>query len=260
MDDAQADRAAFAKAEELLGAPLVLPLGPGEPASGDDFRRLATRHAFGDSWGRDALDVRSRALVSVTIAATLGTREPLRGQLRIALRNGVSREEIVELFIHLEAYAGAARAYDSYQVALEVFAESAPVPATGDVRARGVVTKTSPRSVADTVSRVVSLVEANGMKVFAVVDHGGEAAQQGLELRETRVVIFGNPHAGTPVMAAAPLVALDLPLKLLVWADGDTTSVSYTAPRALAERYGLSDALAATLAGIDSLTDAIVAP
>ena len=82
MDDAQADRAAFDTAERLLGAPLVLPLGPGEPPSGADFRRLATRHTFGDSWTRTGLDVRSRALVSVTIAATLGTREPLRGQLR----------------------------------------------------------------------------------------------------------------------------------------------------------------------------------
>ena len=86
MDDAQADRAAFDTADRLLGAPLVLPLGPGEPPSGADFRRLATRHTFGDSWTRTGLDVRSRALVSVTIAATLGTREPLRGQLRIARR------------------------------------------------------------------------------------------------------------------------------------------------------------------------------
>jgi len=69
------------------------------------------------------LDVRTRALVSVTIAATLGTLEPLRGQLRIALRNGVAAEEIVEAFIHIEAYAGAARAFDSYQIAREVFAE-----------------------------------------------------------------------------------------------------------------------------------------
>ena len=69
--------------------------------------------------------MRSRALVSVTIAATLGTREPLRGQLRIALNNGVTKDEIVDLFIHLEAYAGAARAFDSYQIALEVFAETA---------------------------------------------------------------------------------------------------------------------------------------
>jgi alkylhydroperoxidase/carboxymuconolactone decarboxylase family protein YurZ len=69
------------------------------------------------------LDTRAKALISVTIAATLGTRDPLRGQLRIALNNGVTTDEIIELFIHLEAYAGAARAFDSYQVALEVFAE-----------------------------------------------------------------------------------------------------------------------------------------
>ncbi len=98
MDDAQADRAAFDTAERLLGAPLVLPLGPGEPPSGADFRRLATRHTFGDSWTRTGLDVRSRALVSVTIAATPGTREPLRGQLRIALSNGVTKDEIVDLY------------------------------------------------------------------------------------------------------------------------------------------------------------------
>ncbi len=122
--DDPADVAAFEKAAELLGKPLELPSGVGEPQSGEDFRRLATRHAFGDSWSRPGLDQRSRALaVSVAVAATLGTREPLRGQLRIALHNGVTKDEIVELFIHLEAYAEAARAFDSYQVALEVFAE-----------------------------------------------------------------------------------------------------------------------------------------
>jgi len=115
---------ALQTAENLLGQPLVLPLGRGEPASGADFRRLATEHTFGDSWTRGGLDDRSRALVSVAIAATLGTHEPLRGQLRIALNSGVTKEEIVELFIHLEAYAGAARAFDSYQIALAVFAES----------------------------------------------------------------------------------------------------------------------------------------
>jgi 4-carboxymuconolactone decarboxylase len=119
--DVSADRA-FQKAAELLGKPLDLPLGEGEPAIGDDFRRLATQHTFGDSWSRPGLDTRAKALISVTIAATLGTRDPLRGQLRIALNNGVTTDEIVELFIHLEAYAGAARAFDSYQVALEVFA------------------------------------------------------------------------------------------------------------------------------------------
>jgi alkylhydroperoxidase/carboxymuconolactone decarboxylase family protein YurZ len=118
--------AALEVAGELLGRPLDLPLSPGEPESGNEFRRLATLHTFGDSWTRTRqLDTRSRSLISVAIAATLGTHEPLRGQLRIALNNGVSKDEIVELFIHLEAYAGAARAFDSYQVAVAVFAETA---------------------------------------------------------------------------------------------------------------------------------------
>ncbi|WP_200212896.1 carboxymuconolactone decarboxylase family protein [Micromonospora coerulea] len=112
-------------AAQLLGTPLVLPLGAGESAVGADFRRLATMQTFGDSWPRPGLDTRSRALISVAVAATLGTHEPLRGQLRIALNSGVTKEEIVELFIHLAAYAGAARAFDGYQIAVAVFAESA---------------------------------------------------------------------------------------------------------------------------------------
>jgi 4-carboxymuconolactone decarboxylase len=110
-------------AAALFGQSLELPLGSGEPPSGAEFRRLATEHTFGDSWPRTGLDVRSKALISVTIAATLGVHGPLPSQLRIALNNGVSKDEIVELFIHLEAYAGAARAFDSYQDALAVFAE-----------------------------------------------------------------------------------------------------------------------------------------
>jgi 4-carboxymuconolactone decarboxylase len=105
-------RESLETAAALLGRSLELPLGPGEPPSGAEFRRLATEHTFGDSWPRSGLDVRSKALISVAIAAALGTHEPLRGQLRIALNNGVSKEEVVELFIHLEAYAGAARAFD----------------------------------------------------------------------------------------------------------------------------------------------------
>jgi uncharacterized protein (DUF302 family) len=122
----------------------------------------------------------------------------------------------------------------------------------------GVITKVSPRSVADTVARLTSMVQAKGMKLFAVVDHSGEAEHVGLELRETKLVIFGSPQAGTPVMVAAPLVALDLPLKVLVWADGGQTKVSYTAPGALAARYKLSDELASALAGVNPLTDALI--
>jgi 4-carboxymuconolactone decarboxylase len=117
--------AALDLAGELLGQPLKLPLGSGEPERGHDFRRLATLHTFGDSWSRtQQLDTRTRSLISVAIAAALGTQEPLRGQLRIALNNGVSKDEIVELFIYLEAYAGAARAFDSYQIAASVFSET----------------------------------------------------------------------------------------------------------------------------------------
>ncbi|HUN78900.1 MAG TPA: DUF302 domain-containing protein [Solirubrobacteraceae bacterium] len=122
----------------------------------------------------------------------------------------------------------------------------------------GVVTKRSPRSVADTVARLEELVAARGMKLFAVVDHSGEAEVNGLELRDTKVVLFGSPQQGTPVMQSVPLAALDLPLKVLIWAAEDGTRVSYTAPAELARRYGLSDVLSARLAGIDALTDALV--
>ncbi|GAB3881247.1 carboxymuconolactone decarboxylase family protein [Microbispora bryophytorum] len=118
--------AALDTAARLLGRRLepFLEPGPGEPANAADFTRLATLHTFGDAWPRtDVLDTRTRAIVSVTIAATLGTLEPLRGQLRIALGNGVTPQEIVEAFIHIEAYAGAARAFDSYQIARQVFQE-----------------------------------------------------------------------------------------------------------------------------------------
>ncbi|GHH03918.1 carboxymuconolactone decarboxylase family protein [Streptomyces lanatus] len=131
MADETEDRdytTALRTAERLLGMPLerFLEPGAGEPANAADFKRLATVHTFGDAWPRtDILDTRTRALLSVTIAATLGTLEPLRGQLRIALNNGVTPEEIVEAFIHIEAYAGAARAFESYGVAREVFAEAA---------------------------------------------------------------------------------------------------------------------------------------
>ena len=123
----------------------------------------------------------------------------------------------------------------------------------------GIVSKDSPRSVQDTVARLQELAAANGLKLFTVIDHSGEARANGLELRDTKVVIFGSPAAGTPVMVAAPLVALDLPLKVLVWDDRGQTKVSYLAPAALAARHHLNDELAARLAGIDKLTDALVA-
>ena len=116
----------------------------------------------------------------------------------------------------------------------------------------------SPVSVDDTVARITKLLESKGVKLFAVIDHSGEARAAGLELRDTKVVIFGNPSAGTPVMAAAPLAALDLPLKVLVWDDGGQTRLSYTGPDELAARYGLSDELASRFAAIDAVTEAVI--
>jgi uncharacterized protein (DUF302 family) len=122
-----------------------------------------------------------------------------------------------------------------------------------------VVTKVSPRSVSETVTRFTDLLSAKGVRLFAVIDQAHEARQVGLELRETVLVLFGNPKAGTPVMAASPLAALDLPLKVVVWAEGQRTMVSYPATSALAARHHLSPELAANLAAIDGLTDALVA-
>jgi len=122
-----------------------------------------------------------------------------------------------------------------------------------------VITKLSPRSVAESVARLTGLLDARGVKVFAVIDQAAEAKAAGLVLRETVLVIFGNPAAGTPVMDASPLAALDLPLKVLVWADGPQAKVSYYSPAALAARYQLSAGLAAKLASIGPLTDALIA-
>lgn len=122
-----------------------------------------------------------------------------------------------------------------------------------------VVTKLSPQSVRDTAAKLTGLISAKGMRLFAVIDQAAEARGAGLTLRETTLVIFGSPKAGTPVMAASPLSALDLPLKVLIWADGDQTKVSYYSPAALAASHHLTADLAANLAGIDALTDALVA-
>jgi uncharacterized protein (DUF302 family) len=124
----------------------------------------------------------------------------------------------------------------------------------------GVVTKVSPRTVTETVARFAELAEAKGLTVFAVIDQAAEARQAGLKLRDTVLVIFGNPAAGTPVMAAAPLAALDLPLKFVVWDDDGVVKVSYVPPYVIAARWDLDAVLAANLAAIGPLTDALVAP
>ena len=122
-----------------------------------------------------------------------------------------------------------------------------------------VITKVSHLSVTETVAKFTGMIGAKGLKLFAVIDQAAEARQVGLSLRETVLVIFGSPAAGTPVMAASPLSALDLPLKVVVWSDDGQTKVSYYAPAALTARHHLGPELAGNLAGINGLTDALVA-
>ena len=117
------------------------------------------------------------------------------------------------------------------------------------------ITKNSPRSVSETVERLSTMMAERNLIIFATIDQAAAARSVGQELRETVLIIFGNPKAGTPVMNAEPLAGLDLPLKVLVWDDRGVTRVSYLSPAALAERYSLSESLAAPLAGIEQLTD-----
>src|SRR5262245_11506613 len=128
----------------------------------------------------------------------------------------------------------------------------------GDLNGEAVVTKRSPWSMADTLARLSAVVAARGMVVFAVIDHSGKAREAGLDLRETKLVIFGSASAATPVIEAAPLAALDLPLRVVVWEDGYQTLVSYPAPAAVALRYGLDGDLAEALAAVDALTSAVI--
>ena len=136
---------------------------------------------------------------------------------------------------------------------------SAPGPAEAG-QVAGISHTPSPYSVGDTVGRLTGAVRAAGATLFAIVDHSGEAERAGLTLRPTKLLIFGSPVAGTPVMAAAPLAALDLPLKVLVWDDDGATKVSYRSPDTLAPAFGVEAEVTAPLQVIHALTDALVAP
>jgi uncharacterized protein (DUF302 family) len=114
----------------------------------------------------------------------------------------------------------------------------------------GLVQVASRYSFEETVQRLEKLFTEKGMKIFAVIDHSGEAAKAGLAMRPTKVVIFGSPKGGTPLMVAAPSLAIDLPLKALVAEDGTgKVSVTYNGPEYLRERHGVPAELIKNLAG-----------
>lgn len=120
--------------------------------------------------------------------------------------------------------------------------------------ANGIVTRQSPHSIEQTLRRIEDAVTGHGLTLFAHIDHSGEAARAGLTMQSAHVIIFGNPKAGTPLMIASPLLALDLPLKALVWQDGDgRVWVSYNSTHYLAERFTIPPNLTKNIAGAEML-------
>jgi len=119
---------------------------------------------------------------------------------------------------------------------------------------RGIIDKPSNHSVEQTIERLKGVLQSKGVKLFALVDHSGEAEKVGMKMRPTKLLIFGSPKAGTPLMLAAPSIAIDLPLKILVWEDSQgKVWVSYNSPDYLEERHGLSQKLRQNIAVVETL-------
>lgn len=119
---------------------------------------------------------------------------------------------------------------------------------------RGLIRIASPYSVPDTLKRLQTFLESKGLKIFAIIDHSGEAAKVGLEMHPTQVLLFGSPKAGTPVMLASPSVAIDLPLKALVAEDDQgKVWITYNDPEYLTKRHSIPPDLVKNLAGAGAL-------
>jgi uncharacterized protein (DUF302 family) len=119
---------------------------------------------------------------------------------------------------------------------------------------KGIIDTPSNHSVEQTVERLKGILQAKGVNLFAVIDHSGEAEKVGLKMPPTKLLIFGSPKAGTPMMLAAPSIAIDLPLKILIWEDGQgKVWISYNSPAYLMERHGLPPELSQNIAVIEML-------
>jgi uncharacterized protein (DUF302 family) len=124
----------------------------------------------------------------------------------------------------------------------------------GQATNNGIIDKLSHHSVDETVERLKGILQSKGVTLFATVDHSGEAEKVGMKMRPTKLLIFGSPKAGTPLMQAAPSVAIDLPLKILVWGDAQGKAwVSYNSPAYLQERHGIPSELTPNIAMIETL-------
>jgi len=118
----------------------------------------------------------------------------------------------------------------------------------------GIVSKSTLHSVDEAVVKLLQLLKAGGVTLFALIDHSGEAEKVGLKMRPTKLVVFGSPKGGTPLMQAAPTIAIDLPLKILIWEDAAAKVwISYNTPEYLAERHHLPPELLKNIAVIETL-------
>jgi len=124
------------------------------------------------------------------------------------------------------------------------------------------VVKTGSRSVADTVNELTNAIEMTGGKVAAVIDHAAAAEKAGMELAPTTLVIFGNPKIGTPLMKENQQIGIDLPMRILVWQDGEATKVGYIKPDKIASWYGIAadnPSVETMIGALDKLTDGATA-
>src|ERR1700734_4082039 len=117
----------------------------------------------------------------------------------------------------------------------------------------GIISRVSRHSVDETVEKLEGILQAKGVKLFALVDHSGEAEKAGMHMPPTKLLIFGNPKAGTPLMIASPSTAIDLPLKILVAEDGGVTKISYNDPQWLQSRHGFPAELVPNIAAVAAL-------
>jgi|ERR1700688_1408365 uncharacterized protein (DUF302 family) len=119
---------------------------------------------------------------------------------------------------------------------------------------KGIIDMPSHHSVEQTVEKLKNILQSKGVALFAVIDHSGEAEKVGMKMRPTKLLIFGNPKAGTPLMLAAPSVAIDLPLKILIWEDAaGKVWVTYNSPEFLRDRHGLPQDLMQNVSVIEGL-------
>ena len=125
---------------------------------------------------------------------------------------------------------------------------------TTTANVNGIVSVLSNHSVEETVAKFKATLQSRAITLFALIDHSGEAQKVGMEMHSTKLLIFGNPKCGTPVMLAAPSIAIDLPLKALIWEDDQgKVWISYNSPAYLQQRHNVPQDLLSNVSGVEAL-------